>query len=120
MTAGAEILTYRSFLDGMRKGDIAELGRRLDESFTLTHITGYVQPKAEWLRETAAGQFIYHSIEETSVRADESGASPRVDGHIVTDASIYGSRGRWRLRLVVDLIQHDGGWLVGRAVATTW
>ncbi len=44
--------------------DVETLDRLLDDSFTATHITGYVQPKDEWLADITSGQMRYHSTEE--------------------------------------------------------
>ncbi|KUN59168.1 hypothetical protein AQJ46_40560 [Streptomyces canus] len=43
------------------------LDNLLADGCTLTHITGYVQPKGEWLSQMRAGQFLYHGIEEKRV-----------------------------------------------------
>nr|WP_176669838.1 nuclear transport factor 2 family protein [Mannheimia granulomatis] len=38
---------YRTINTAMLNADTKTLDRLLDDNFTLTHITGYVQPKAE-------------------------------------------------------------------------
>ncbi|MFE5621112.1 nuclear transport factor 2 family protein [Streptomyces virginiae] len=43
---------HRAYLDAMLEGDTATLDELLAEEFTLTHMTGYVQPKAEWLAQS--------------------------------------------------------------------
>jgi hypothetical protein len=54
----AEILdNYRAQLRAMVDGDTEVLGELLTEDFSLTHMTGYVQPKQEWLAQMRAGQF---------------------------------------------------------------
>lgn len=47
--------------DGCR--GLAELGIILADDFTLTHMTGYVQAKAEWLDAIETGQMQYHRME---------------------------------------------------------
>ena len=44
----------------------AELDKIVDKDFTLTHITGYVQPKSEWFKEIEQESMKYYSAEEVS------------------------------------------------------
>ncbi|MFB9572797.1 alcohol dehydrogenase catalytic domain-containing protein [Streptomyces yanii] len=115
------VSAYRTYLQAIIDGDTAALDALLDDEFTLTHMTGYVQPKAEWLSQIRAGQFVYHSIEEKGLDVDTGGAGAvRLAGRTLTDATVYGTRAEWRLRLIVDFARHDDTWTVLRAVATTW
>ncbi|MFC8263941.1 nuclear transport factor 2 family protein [Streptomyces sp. NPDC057291] len=91
--------THHAYLDAMVEGDTQELGSLLDDGFTLTHMTGYVQPKAEWLAEMKAGQFVYHSIDEVDTALDLDGGTARLTAWTMTDAKVYGSRSDWRLLL---------------------
>jgi hypothetical protein len=117
----SEILAnYRAQLNAMVEGDTAELGELLHEDFTLTHMTGYVQPKEEWLREMRAGQFVYNTAEEKNVSLEISGDSAHLIGRIVTDAKVYGMRANWRLQLVIDFSHTNGEWIATRSRATTW
>jgi hypothetical protein len=116
----AVLAHFRAQLEEMVAGDTEILGDLLDDRFTLTHITGYVQPKAEWLAEMRAGQFDYHRIDEqnTTIRLD--GDSAVVTGRIVTDATVYGAHSNWRLVLTQEYRRIRGGWSAQRSVATTW
>jgi hypothetical protein len=42
---------------------LAELDNILAEEFTLTHMTGYVQSKSEWLDAIDTGEMQYHRME---------------------------------------------------------
>ncbi|MGW4518298.1 hypothetical protein ACWEO4_41730 [Streptomyces sp. NPDC004393] len=44
----------------------------------------------------------------------------RLVGRTLTDATVYGTRAKWRLRLAVDFTRHDDTWTVVQTVATTW
>ena len=117
----AEILrNYRAQLQAMVDGDTAALGGLLTENFSLTHMTGYFQPKQEWLAEMRAGQFQYHDTQEkdTSIALEDSTA--RLVGRIVTDATVYGARAKWRLQLAMEFTRRNGTWLASRSEATTW
>ncbi|MGW1024409.1 nuclear transport factor 2 family protein [Streptomyces sp. NPDC002577] len=118
--AGA-VLAYRAYLQAMAEDDAEALDALLGDEFTLTHMTGYVQPKAEWLFQMRGGQFVYHNIEEKGLDVDTGGAGAvRLVGRTLTDATVYGTRAEWRLRLAVDFAQHDDTWTALRTVATTW
>ncbi|WP_405733277.1 nuclear transport factor 2 family protein [Streptomyces sp. NBC_01537] len=114
------IKAYRAFLQAMTDGDTDALDDMLDHGFTLTHITGYVQPKAEWLSQMRTGQFVYHGIEEKSVTAGVTGDTARLVGRIVTDATVYGTHANWPLRLTMDYTRESGTWTALRSVASTW
>jgi ketosteroid isomerase-like protein len=117
----AEILAnYRAQLRAMVEGDTEAFGELLTEDFSLTHMTGYFQPKQEWLTEMAAGQFIYHDVREKDASLHIDGDTARLVGRITTDATVYGSRAKWPLQLTVDFARRDGRWRASRSEATTW
>lgn len=117
----AEILdNYRAQLRAMVDGDTEVLGELLTGDFSLTHMTGYFQPKQEWLAQMRAGQFDYHDAQERNVSLHVDGETARLVGRIVTDATVYGSRASWPLQLTMDYIRTDGRWLASRSEATTW
>lgn len=118
----AQVLAnYRAQLDAMTSHDTAALGRLLTDDFTLTHITGYVQARSEWLVEMAAGQFRYHAVDpQGEPQIQIAGDAATLTHRIVTDATVYGSRNRWRLSFVQTFVRRDGAWLASRSVATTW
>ncbi|MBT2519433.1 nuclear transport factor 2 family protein [Arthrobacter sp. ISL-28] len=111
---------YRAQLRAMLDGDTERLGDLLTEDFTLTHMTGLLQPKEEWLAQMQAGQFDYHDALERNVSLHVDGDTARLVGRIVTDATVYGARANWPLQLTMDLIRVNGRWLASRSVATMW
>ncbi|WP_405467945.1 nuclear transport factor 2 family protein [Streptomyces canus] len=82
---------FRAYLQAMLNGDTHALDNLLADGCTLTHITGYLQPKDEWLSQTRAGQFLYH-----------------------------GTRANWRLQMTMDYAREGDTWSVVRSAATTW
>ncbi|MFH9662616.1 nuclear transport factor 2 family protein [Streptomyces sp. NPDC017248] len=112
---------HRAYLDAMTEGDTTTLDGLLAQDFTLTHMTGYVQAKAEWLAQIRQGRFVYHSIEvkDTTFDIDDDGTA-RLTARTLTDATVYGTRANWRLRLATDYARHDDVWVAQRTVATTW
>ncbi|MCX5358454.1 nuclear transport factor 2 family protein [Streptomyces sp. NBC_00124] len=111
---------YRAHLQAMTDGDTDALDDLLDEGFTLTHITGYQQPKAEWLSQMRAARFIYHGVIEKNVTVDVEGDTARLVGRIVTEATVYGTHADWPLQFTMDYARDGETWTALRSVATTW
>ena len=119
--ADAEVVeAYRGHLRAMTDGDTDALDELLDEDFTLTHMTGYVQPKHEWLAQIRDGRFDYHDIAEKSVQVAVHGDTAHLVGRTVTDATVYGTRAPWHLRLALDYARIEGEWMALRSVAGNW
>ncbi|MEU9955213.1 nuclear transport factor 2 family protein [Streptomyces sp. NPDC050982] len=114
------VSAYRAQLRAMIDGDTDALDPLLDDGFTLTHITGYEQPKAEWLSRMRAGQFVYHGVAEKTVTVDVEGDTAHLVGRIVTDATVYGTHADWRLQLALTYTREGDTWTAVRSVATTW
>ncbi|MFD3308681.1 nuclear transport factor 2 family protein [Streptomyces sp. NPDC058694] len=120
-SAHEEITTaFGAYLQAMLDGDTDALDNLLADGCTLTHITGYVQPKDEWLSQMRAGRFLYHGIEEKSVTVEIDGDTARVSGRFVTDATVYGTRANWRLEMTMDYAHEEDTWSVVRSAAETW
>ncbi|MEU1183620.1 nuclear transport factor 2 family protein [Streptomyces sp. NPDC005820] len=111
---------HHAYLNAMVEGDTQALDELLDDGFTLTHMTGYVQPKAAWLAEMRAGQFVYHSIDEVDTTLCLDGGTAHLTVRTMTDATVYESRADWRLLLTTDYARRGGAWIPLRTVATTW
>ncbi|MFC9914386.1 nuclear transport factor 2 family protein [Streptomyces sp. NPDC059862] len=119
--AREEILeAHHAHLEAMDKGDTEALDQLLDDDFTLTHLTGYKQPKKEWLSQMRAGRFVYHTIDEKNLTLDVEGDTARLVVRTVTDATVYGTRTNWRLQLATDYARRGDTWATLRTVATTW
>lgn len=102
----------------MTAGDTRALSALLLDDFTLTHMTGYRQPKTEWLRQMDEGLFVYHHIDIRSLTID--GAREQLSARLLTNASIYGSRATWRLQLVQAYRDGATGPMAASSVASTW
>jgi hypothetical protein len=104
----------------MLAADVDALDVLLADGFTLTHMTGYQQPKAQWLADVRSGQMTYHAMEDLDVCVDLSGATPVVDARTRSEATTWGSHGTWPLRLRIHLTRAGGSWLASHTVASTW
>ncbi|MFC9840981.1 nuclear transport factor 2 family protein [Rhodococcus sp. NPDC127530] len=111
---------YRSMYRGMIERDTSTLATLLDDGYTLTHMTGYVQTGAEWLEQIASGEMRYFSARERDTSIKISGDSARVVGRSVVDASIWGSRGTWNLQLAAEYRLRSGRWIATLTVASTF
>jgi hypothetical protein len=111
---------FAAFVEAMQAGEPDTLRRLIGQGFTLTHITGYVQPGDEWLTEMQQGQFVYHRITVQNISAIVNGDTARLVARTLTDARVYGSRNVWRLQLALDCARRGDLWTAERAVATLW
>ncbi len=114
------IAAYRDMYRGMVEQDTDLLDELLDDNFALEHMTGYVQPKREWLQHIDSGRMRYHSAQERSTTVTVSGDSAVVVGRSVVDATIWGGRGTWNLQLTTRYKRRDGQWRAVDTVATTY
>lgn len=105
---------------GMIKRDTALLDRVLADDFTATHVTGYEQPKQEWLDQIARGDMQYHAIREidTDVRIDGDTAVAVTRNAV--DATIGGSRNTWNLRSTTSYERRDGSWTIVASESSTF
>lgn len=79
----------------------------LDDQYSLTHITGYRQPKREWLSAIDSDEMRYHSAQERSVTIDVTGDTAVLVGRSVVTATIYGARGTWNLQLTTNYTRRN-------------
>ncbi|MBA0883147.1 nuclear transport factor 2 family protein [Flavobacterium sp. BBQ-18] len=96
------------------------MNKILDTHFMLTHITGYVQSKAEWFDEIESERMKYYSYKEvkTSLKIEEDKAT--FVGQNLLDARIWGTRNNWRLQQTMQLEKRNGEWIILKSVATTF
>ncbi|WP_418606370.1 nuclear transport factor 2 family protein [Georgenia sp. SUBG003] len=70
----------RANYEGQRRAMVAAdpdaLGDLLQDDFTLTHMTGYVQPKTEWLTDVRSGWMTYHDVRDVEVSVAPGASTP--------------------------------------------
>ena len=84
---------YSLLCDAMVAADTKAIDALLTDYCVLTHMTGYPQPKVEWLGDIANGAMRYHSHEVVSVQPDTIAGFPVVRGRTRTTATLWGGRG---------------------------
>lgn len=109
-------LSERKF-NMMLKSDTAALDQLLDANFTLTHLTGYKSPRAEWLSDLDSGRFVYHSIQPQSFDVSVSDQHSLAVSRAKFDATIYGGRGRYNLQLTESYRRFGDEWRLTKMVA---
>ncbi len=108
---------YRQHVTLMVAGDTAALGKLLVPDFYLIHMTGMRQSKAEWLAAIDNGDMHYHQAQEHHVKQLNE---HEVLGQDQVDATIWGSRGTWRLQLHAYFVETKQGWLIEHIKAGTY
>lgn len=117
----AQVLALlRQFTQWMIDRNTAEMNKIVDKNFTLTHITGYVQPKQEWFEEIEKESMKYYSYKEVKTSVKINGSQAEFVGQNLLDARIWGSRNNWRLQQTMQLEKRNGNWMILKSVATTF
>ncbi|AVK62796.1 hypothetical protein C5Z26_01055 [Lactobacillus sp. CBA3606] len=112
---------YRQFNVAMRNSDVTTLKQLLSSDFTLTHMSGFVQPIDQWLAQIANGQMHYFSSREQSVNARAIKNGWQVTGNNIVNAQINrGIRTDWQLHTVMEIIEKDGIPVIQKAVVTPY
>lgn len=100
--------------------DLPVLETLLDDAFVIEHPTGLVQSKAEWLADIDDDRKSYHVIDHVECAVTGSAEHPVVTSRTLTEATMGGLHGTWRLQLRSRLVRLDGEWVITRTVASTW
>lgn len=116
----AVLANYEDQRRVMVAGDADALGELLAADFTLVHMTGYRQPKAEWLADVRSGAMTYHAMADVDVSVDVSGDAPVVTARTHTAATIWGASGTWPLQLRITFTRAGSSWIAAGTVASTW
>lgn len=106
--------------DAMVLGDTTGLDALLTRGFVLTHLTGYRQPRAAWLRDLDEDRIRYADIDVVEVRVDLDDAAPVLTARTITEATLPGGVGTWHLQLRQPYREQDGEWLAEECVSSTW
>ncbi|GGR37701.1 DUF4440 domain-containing protein [Deinococcus ruber] len=111
--AKTEVLeSHQALFRAMVEGRTDVLDDLLEDRFTLTHITGYVQPRDEWLAEIRSAKFRYHEIDEKNVSVELAGSTAVLISRAVFTVTIGGSRGTWSLQSTLQYRRTKGHWTV--------
>ncbi|WP_339727783.1 nuclear transport factor 2 family protein [Maribacter stanieri] len=98
--------------------DLEAMDKILDKSFTLTHITGYVQSRSDWLKEIEAETMKYYNYVPQSRDVNIAGKKAEVIEQNVLDARIWGTWNKWGLQQTIQLEKRNNTWIILNSVAT--
>ena len=104
----------------MIERDTMAMAKILDEGYTLTHMTGYVQSRSEWFTEVERESMKYYSAKEVAHSVKIEGNQAEFVQQNLVDARIWGSRNIWRLQQVFQLEKRQAGWIILHSVASTF
>jgi len=110
----------RARTQAMLAADVDRLSDLLADDFTAVHITGYEQPKADWLEQIRTGEMAYHDVQEQSAAAVIDGDTAVLTSRNLVTATIGGSRGTWPLESTTNYTRIDGTWLATSSRSTTY
>ena len=113
---------YRHENKAMVDKDIVTLNQILAPTMQLTHMTGYVQPKLEWIDQIQNGQMKYFSSVEENIKDIKiDGNHASLIGQNKVKASIWGSGvATWPLQMKVNFTKVDGKWIISDQIASTY
>ncbi|WP_300562201.1 nuclear transport factor 2 family protein [Companilactobacillus sp.] len=116
------IQLYRDENSAMVKKDINKLNQILAPSMHLTHMTGYVQPKLEWIDQIQNEQMKYYSSKEESIDDIQvSGDAASLVGQNQVRASVWGGGvNTWSLEMKMNFKKINGEWLITGQLASTY
>ncbi|MDE7106421.1 MAG: nuclear transport factor 2 family protein [Anaeroplasmataceae bacterium] len=114
-------LVYKNMYQWMIEKDIEKLGSILDEGFTLTHMTGMIQNKKEYLEAIRSGILNYYFVSHDKIEIEDLKDYVRLSGKSRVTAKVFGGdKHTWRLCQVLKLKNKNNHWVIQSAVASTY
>lgn len=118
----AIIELYRQENQAMVDKDIVKLNEILAPSMELRHMTGYQQPKLEWIDQIQNGEMKYFSSVEENIKDIKiDGNSASLVGQSKVKASVWGSGvATWPLQMKMEFTKDNGKWIITNQDASTY
>lgn len=113
---------YRQENQAMVNKDIVKLNAILAPSMQLRHMTGYLQPKLEWIDQIQNGEMKYFSSVEENIKDVEiDGDTASLVGQNKVTASVWGSGvSTWPLQMKMEFKKNNGQWIIANQYASTY
>ncbi|WP_160724707.1 nuclear transport factor 2 family protein [Bacillus sp. USDA818B3_A] len=113
------LAVYQQIDDAMVNKDTKSLKTILDDNYVLVHMTGYHQPKQEWLEQIENEQMKYFITmpQKITIIIDGNTATLICDTKI--DARIYSFRTTWSMKMEMHLEKRGEDWCPVYAIATS-
>jgi ketosteroid isomerase-like protein len=112
------LAVYQRIDDAMVNKDTETLDNVLDDNYVLVHMTGYHQPKQEWLEqiENEGMKYFKTMPQKTAITIDRNTAILICDTRI--DARINGFRNTWSMQMKMNFEKRGDNWYPVNAIAT--
>lgn len=118
----AIIELYRQENQAMVDKDIVKLNEILAPSMELRHMTGYQQPKLEWIDQIQNGEMKYFSSVEENIEDVKIDGNPAsLVGQNKVKASVWGSGvATWSLQMKMEFTKNNGKWIIANQYASMY
>lgn len=118
----AIIQLYREENEAMVAKDLSKLNQILAPTMKLTHMTGYVQPKLEWIDQIQNDEMQYLSSKEENIKNIEIyDNQASLIGQNQVQAKIWGGGvNTWPLQMKMYFAKQNGNWIITNQVASTY
>ena len=106
---------FIEFQEAMINKDEDKLYEIIDTSYTLTHMSGKVQTRQEYIEEIMDGTLNYYEsiiMEPAIFICDDTHA--KLSARVRLDAKVYGIKGVWTLDTDVSLENIEGVWVLSK------
>ena len=105
---------FIEFQYAMIEKDLEKLNELLDDSYTLTHMSGKTQTKTEYIGEIMDGTLNYYEsiINNPIITITENKALLKAD--VTLDAKVYGMKGKWTLHSEQTMEKINGKWYLSQ------
>lgn len=105
---------FIEFQYAMIEKDLEKLNELLDDSYTLTHMSGKTQTKTEYIGEIMDETLNYYEsiINNPIITITENKALLKAD--VTLDAKVYGMKGKWTLHSEQTMEKINGKWYLSQ------
>lgn len=112
---------YKTMYVAMVDKDRSTLDEVLAPTFALTHMTGMVQSKNQYINAILDGTLNYFSARHESIAINVEGDAATLVGDSIVEAAVFGGgKGAWHLSLAMEAARQDGVWRFTGAKASTF
>ncbi len=113
---------FRAENKAMVEKDLVTLNDVLAPSMELTHMTGYVQPKLEWINQIQNDEMQYFSSKEEAIKDIEiNGNKASFTSQNRVQARIWGGGvNTWPLQMKVYFEKKNDKWIIVKQIASTY
>ena len=106
---------FKEFQQAMIDKDAKTLNSIMSEDYTLTHMSGKIQTKQEYIKDIIDGVLnYYHStiINPNIVILEDKYAKLNAD--VELDAKVYGIKGTWTLNTEILMEKNENIWILSK------